>query len=333
VRAFENLTGHAVAKTIGHDPEGHWRVTAIVKATFTWEGDGAAVPTTPVPIDEDDQLVEMGPPRPRTDVLLVGTMAFPSPMTEIDTCLEVGTRIRKIVRVFGDRVWLPRAFGGAGPSDPLPATTVPITWERCFGGTDADDPRLIERRNPVGSGIATRIESLQGRPAPSFEDPGDLIATWKSRPAPIGFGPIAAHWVPRIAFAGTYDDVWEKERSPFLPHDFDPAFFNVAPTDQQLDGYRFGEQVALTNMTSAAYDRFRLPPFEVPVEFVTREDLVEDEAVVDTIIIEPAERRFSLIARANARLRSGAASLRRIVVGGHSRAADPLRENAAGAPP
>ena len=96
--------------------------------------------------------------------------------------------------------------------------------------------------------------------------------------------------------------------------------------DQQLDAYRAGEQVALTNMTSASYDRFRLPAFEVPVQFVTREDLIEDEAIVDTIIIEPAERRFSLIARAAARLRSGAVALRRIVVGERSSAADPRQK-------
>ena len=171
MRAFENLTDHAVAKTIGHDPEGHWRVTAIVKATFTWDRDGTTIPTTPVPVDEEDQVAEMGPPRPRTDVLLAGAIAFPSPITEVDTCLEVGTHIRKIVRVFGDRVWLPRALAGAGPSNPNPVTSVPIAWERCFGGTDAEDPRLTERRNPVGCGLAGRSESLEGRAAPNFEDP------------------------------------------------------------------------------------------------------------------------------------------------------------------
>ena len=98
---------------------------------------------------------------------------------------------------------------------------------------------------------------------------------------PIGFGPIAQHWQARVSLAGTYDEAWEKSRRPLPPADFSPAFFNVAPADQQLDGYVPGEEVRLVNMTTASQDRFRLPEFAVPVTIVSSDELSESTAEVD----------------------------------------------------
>jgi hypothetical protein len=51
---------------------------------------------------------------------------------------------------------------------------------------------------------------------------------------PAGFGPLCKAWAPRLALAGTYDDVWLEERHPFLPKDFDFGYWNGAPADQQI---------------------------------------------------------------------------------------------------
>jgi hypothetical protein len=332
VGTLVNRTGHAVGHAIGHDPQGFWQVTIAVKATFTWDKDRRAVPAPPLPIVEQPNaggpdgrpappVVELGPPKPRVDVLLAGALAFPVPIEQIDVSLAVGARVRKVVRVFGDRHWLPGMVEALAPGRPVPTTSVPISWERSFGGSDPEDLTYSEPRNPVGTGVARHPQSVARRLAPNFEDPSAPISSWKSRPAPAGFGPLAAHWPQRARFAGTYDDRWKKTGWPLPPLDFDPAFFNVAPADQQLDDYLPGEEVALTYMTSAGHDHFLLPIFEVPVTVVTVEDLIEDVATVDTIIIEPAERRFSLVAHAAARLHPGAASLRQIIVGERSRPA------------
>ena len=104
-------------------------------------------------------------------------------------------------------------------------------------------------------------------------------------------------------------------RRPLPPTDFSLEYFNVAPKDQQVDEYQPGEELRLVNMTTVARDIVRLPVLEVPVTFVTTEELSEEIAVVDTIIVEPEERRLSLIARASTELPAGPMSLARIIIG------------------
>jgi hypothetical protein len=233
----------------------------------------------------------------------------------VDVVLAVGERIYKRVRVFGERIWVPGIVASMVPSRPAPTTRVPVAWELSFGGYDPDDPRCLEPRNPCGSGVVKNPKALEGRRAPSFEDPRDPVGDWKDRPQPVGFGPIAPHWQPRVALAGTYDEAWRKNRSPLPPLDFDPAFHNVAPTDQQLDRFVAGEKVSLTYMTAAVHDSFTLPDLSVPVAFAVADALVNATTVVDTIIVEPEERRFSLVARAAVPLGRHPTGLRQVIVG------------------
>jgi hypothetical protein len=49
-----------------------------------------------------------------------------------------------------------------------------------------------------------------------------------------GFGALNKAWAPRLALAGTYDDAWLNDRHPYLPKDFDFAYWNGSPVDQQI---------------------------------------------------------------------------------------------------
>ena len=72
--------------------------------------------------------------------------------------------------------------------------------------------------------------------------------------------PICAHWMPRRQYAGTYDARWEQSRAPYLPADFDPRFFQVAPADQVVPGYLTGgEPVELFGVSPWGPVRFTLP--------------------------------------------------------------------------
>jgi hypothetical protein len=46
---------------------------------------------------------------------------------------------------------------------------------------------------------------------------------------PMSFSPIGRGWQPRASFGGTYDQNWQDNIFPFLPPDFDVAFFQAAP--------------------------------------------------------------------------------------------------------
>ncbi|MGB8298583.1 MAG: DUF2169 domain-containing protein [Polyangia bacterium] len=322
-----NLTNCEAAHAVTMGLDGNWQVIAVVKATYTWDKSGTVCPAPSSPIVMLDEFFgdpassglllasDIAPTKPRLDVLLAGAIAFPKPITEIEVGLAVGSRLHKRVRVFGDRIWLPAVMTDVVPSRPRPVSRVPIAWERSYGGADPADGKCIEPQNPAGSGVAKNPKTLHGQPAPNFENPDKAIGALFGKPDPVGFGPIAAHWQQRVALAGTYDEAWKKSRMPLPPDDFSPAFFNVAPKDQQLDKYLPGEKVRLLNMTTAVHDQFDLPAFAVPVAIASSDGLVEETAVVDTLTIEPEERRFSLLAKAQAKLCYGPLSLGRIVIG------------------
>ncbi len=321
-----NLTSFPAALSVGRDARGQMEVSVSVKATFTWDRRGAVVPIEAVPLRGQDELegegvaaglaaaAEIGPPKPRVDVLLAGELVFRAPVTEANIALSVGSRLRKIVRVVGERVW--QSGGGKiAPSRPRAVARLPISWIRGFGGCDAVDSKFFEPRNLAGSGIVKRPHDLEGKPAPNFEDPRQPITSSKDRPPPCGFGPVAAHWQPRVKLGGTYDEKWKKERCPLLPSDFDPAFLNVAPADQQLPGYLVGESVRLEGMTENGVDTFALPELRLPVAFRSRSEMLETYTRVDTVLIEPAEKRLSIIARAAFVAKPNALALRQVVVG------------------
>ena len=308
-----NNTPFAVAEAVLMDPEGREIFVAVAKATFRWGSNGNAELSAvepPIPIAVTDAggdppaasgLVVAGEvtlPKPRVDVLLQGDIILRTPVDQIDCTLEIGQQLRKTVRVFGDRHWRQGAGGAMLPSRPRPFVRMPIDWRRAFGGSDPDDPSCVDRRNPAGQGVRRKPATLEGNPVPNFEDPRAPIANPEANPTPVGWGPIAPHWQSRRDLAGTYDERWEQERFPLLPDDYDPGFLNAAPPDQQLARYEPGAEVRLENFTPRGRERFLLPDFAPPVTVVDARLIHQLGSRVDTVIIEPAERRVSLVARA-----------------------------------
>jgi hypothetical protein len=241
----------------------------------------------------------------RTDVILHGHAYCPGgkPMNRVDVRLKINNLIDKTLRVYGNRLWERRLFGIA-LTRPKPFTCMPITYERAFGGKDqeAKSPRRHrwESRNPVGTGFAARKENIIGKPAPNIENLHKSYGSWR-KGEPAGFGPIPRHWSPRVELAGTYDELWEKNRSPLLPLDFDERFYQCAPDDQQVPAFlKGGEVVELFNLTPDGYLRFHLP--KVTLGMVTRfydGTKTEHRADLHTLIIQPDERRFQIVWHSN----------------------------------
>jgi hypothetical protein len=205
--------------------------------------------------------------------------------------------MEKVLRVFGDRVW-----GALRSSPPTPFETMPIVYERAFGGVDlrSEHPeRDWDWRNPVGRGFALSLENAQGLPLPNVEDPRRLVTAWNHRPPPAGFGPIAGHWQPRVASAGTYDDRWVESRKPLLPDDFDDRYFQCAPADQQTPAFlRGGEPVTLYNLTpGGGVLSFRLPRIFLgfETEFYDGSREIHRTRNLHSVIIEPDLPRGSLV--------------------------------------
>ena len=329
---LQNQTAFAVGEAVLLDGGGAEVLVFVVKGTYGWTraGDLELLPEQRPVVEVDrfageparsglSEAAELTLAKPLVDVLVAGEIVLAAPAEAVDCTLEVGDRLRKTVRVSGERFWWAGLVRELVPSRPAPFTRMPIAWERSYGGTDPDDPGSLEPRNPAGLGVRRQARALEATPVPNFEDPRRPVRSPNDGSLPVGFGPIAPHWRPRIDLAGTYDAAWKETRFPRLPLDFDPRFVNAAPSDQQLDGYRPGEEVRLIGMTASGRDRFRLPTLAPPVTVADDAAIVTLEPRVDTIVIRPAERQVSLVARVVYRPRREVLGVHQAYVGELSR--------------
>ena len=239
--------------------------------------------------------------KPATDVLLLGSAYAPGglPATYVDVSLTAGP-LQKSGRVFGERVW--RVSVWSSGSDPAPFVRMPLVWERAYGGMDhkGEEPRA-EPRNPVGAGYHAKDgeKPLDGLRLPNLEDPADLVTSPRQHPAPAGFGPICAHWQPRVSYAGTYDERWQQERAPYLPQDFDTRFFQMAPPGLVAPAYlQPGDRIDVLGATPGGTLRVELPPVRIQITYVVDGSSQPVPANLDTVLIEPDDGRLVLVWRA-----------------------------------
>src|SRR3954467_2520706 len=97
-----NRTGYAVTVGHGRDSGGGPALFVSVKAAFTWNRSGHVTTIEPEPVLVRDEVAgdgmracllraaELGPRKPRVDVLLAGAIVLPAAVDEIDVTLEVG---------------------------------------------------------------------------------------------------------------------------------------------------------------------------------------------------------------------------------------------------
>lgn len=202
--------------------------------------------------------------RPATDIYLRGHAVAPwgQPVQEMTAIVRVGPCALQL-HIHGDRVW-ERSYGrGATPSKARPFTRMPLVWERAYGGVSASSNErkpAWEPRNPVGCGFETNPSAAVDRAVPNIEDPRSPLQRLSDRPTPAGTGPIARHWQPRVALAGTYDAAWQRYRAPLWPENFVPEFFNAAPPALRACPHLLGgEPVLLDGFCAEGPLRFQLP--------------------------------------------------------------------------
>jgi hypothetical protein len=272
VLQLSNETPFAVERSVQLDGTGmqHWVV--IVKATYQFDRSGAvkrADAQEPVCVasryaGEPGQSsllreTEMTYDHPGTDVIVNATAHAPAgrKVTEMEARVRVGP-LGKSLRVVGERVWTQAAMDLV-PSAPLAFTSMPICWERAYGGK-APGSTAFELRNPVGRGFGESRQQLVQQRLPNIEDPAAPIRRWRDRPAPAGFGALAGHWSPRRERAGTYDEAWRRQKLPLLPDDFDPLFFSAAaPGLHAREPLRGHEKVELEGLAKEGPIAFNLP--------------------------------------------------------------------------
>ncbi|PRQ08058.1 DUF2169 family type VI secretion system accessory protein [Enhygromyxa salina] len=350
ISRLDNRTPFAATHLLTPDGHGGEAVLLVVKATFEIGDDGRVqLSPEPAPIRLCDEYVgdpKLGHPladtdlalfKPRVDVVVVGAQAHAPrgrPIDKLFVELHVGhpdgvqsseaahdasqAQLIKSLLVTGDRVWVDDQ-----PSDPLPFVTMPLGWERAYGGTVAanggsPEPELdLDDRNPLGIGWAGARSSDPAvlSELPNVEDPASNMVRRQTACVPAGFGVVSRAWLPRRALSGTFDIAWKRRRWPLLPHDHDPACNQSVAEDQQLERFVGGEPVRLVNLTPDSEWLFRLPHLNLPVHAIRAGQLERVGLRIDTIEIEPARRRLILTGRLALPVERTQAPLEELVIG------------------
>jgi hypothetical protein len=303
-----NKTPYLPLMTVLPNEAGIDTLFVVVKGTFPLSPTPGAAPEPATPSAEDVYWEDPGTSslkyaselhvgKAGTDVVMVGHAYAPKgrPVAEMLVAVTVAER-RKIVRVVGDRVW--GTFTGA-PSRPEPFTKMPLLYERAFGGVHAPagghGAVLAEERNPIGLGFRGRRapREVVGHKLPNLEDPGAPLKSFGDQPAPAGFGFTAPAWLPRRKYAGTYDEAWKANRAPYLPRDFNRRFNNAAPPDLTFDRFLTGgEPLEVTGASPEGLLRLKLPTSRPKVTVAINWKLETPAVVLETVLIEPDDRRF-----------------------------------------
>lgn len=237
-------------------PEGESRVGMLLKRTWLAKPDGLwelaegedveplcchelpwyeVEPPEVAPLAYDDDTAAF---RKATDVVVQGSAhTYGTPRSETGVRVTIGA-FERTIRVVGDRSleWL---NGAARFGEPEPFESLPIRYDRAYGGFDATaharfpDPMLeafarirpewgLEcatdfhyPRNPAGAGFLIHLdeESVAGARVPNLEYPEDPLTperlavgaptAWPAGPLPAGMDWQDPSWFPRCAYLGT----------------------------------------------------------------------------------------------------------------------------------
>jgi hypothetical protein len=335
-----NATGMAAGYTLGMEPSGAERLVVAVKGTFTLpaRGEEPTLAEEQVPLTDADKFTgepglsavtmecDWAPYKPRCDILLNGSAYAPGgkPAQRVQVGIKVGNW-QKVFMVVGERVWRGGPVPRAGTPEPF--EVMPISYDRAFGGVDNFHPDPAQHRaymaNPVGCGYHRLLEPylVDNTPLPNTEESDAPVTTPNGDYRPMSFGAIGRNFAARYPLAGTYDQNWQDNVFPFLPADFNPAYYQAAPDDQRVDSIVGGEPVILLNLTPDGRRDFHLPIAEIPVVFFLRNyERPEKRGVIDSVILEPDSGRLVIVWRASFPLRRNIFEVSQIVVGQMSRA-------------
>jgi len=197
---LENRTPFAAATHVQVNSDGQEVLVAMLSASFQPAPEGGAlrpadeqlpvafgdVPFGDPVLSSNRYEADIAPVKPVAEVIVNGTAYAPNgkPVREMQVGLRVGG-LRKVLNVTGDRLYDMGSY-----SAPNPFRTMPVVYERAYGGTTTDGK--VDPRNPVGVGFhqALSADPAVKTQAPNITYPGEPFLSPSDRPRPAGFGVV-----------------------------------------------------------------------------------------------------------------------------------------------
>ncbi|WP_413111685.1 DUF2169 domain-containing protein [Thaumasiovibrio sp. DFM-14] len=246
-----------------HDGKTLW-IVVLKKGWEKYEGGWREMEQSPAIYSHEQYMGEKGfsaisfdtdivPQKKNTDILVLGRARSHAkrPVAEMQCQLLVDGHIDKTLRVVGERGWFQHARSAQVNSAAM-FVERDISYSEAIGGEDG--------RNRLGCGVADSLRLQLEQRVPSVFYPGEDWSSDTSQVRVAGFGVLPIFFDARSRFAGTFDQAWQDWRRPLLPEDFNPAFYQSAPNDQQCNGFlQGGERIAVSGFSHEGILEFELP--------------------------------------------------------------------------
>jgi hypothetical protein len=295
------------------------QITLVVKTGYWFDSRGEITAMQQVPaIEEEDRhyddplssslaaSCESVPFKRGGEMLCYGTA---QPPDDKATVMEAKLGLRrgekdywqKSLRVSGPRSWQRRLMATA-PGEPAPLQSLPIRYEFAYGGRDPRKETACYEANPSGVGYSAASRFHAELKVPQIEVGPDYLDSLSQRPEPAGFGPLALHWMPRLALSPELDEeALSMGLCPFA-EDLAPDFYNAAPRDQQFEkAFEGGETLMLQGLIPGADPKGVLIqlPSERPEAWLALSERQQSalKLTCDTLTIRADERELQLLWR------------------------------------
>jgi len=292
-------------------------LTVVCKATYAIEPGESPLAEAQDDVNERDlhamnnpslglhSASDLVPFKARADVTLVGK-AY-SPPGELARALvarlKVGS-VDKRVSVHADRFL--RKSGRI--EDEKFFSKMALGYENAPGGEGT--------ANPAGMGMDGKRDRRGRLPLPNLQHPADELDGAKTKLRPVGFGPLPATWPTRRSLVGSYDGPWLSGgfSDGELPSEWNWAFFNVAPPDQQLEEIAADQAILLEHLHPEEPKLETRLPGLVPVVYAERSgDAQRVELKGDTLWIDTNRLVATLTWRGPVKLEAPSEAVRLIV--------------------
>lgn len=249
------LDGISVAAVVATLP---FRLTD--QALERWEGPRSSLPCDP-PAVTDKALWEGASLTVAGKVFGPGRAPHAAPVE-----LRVGERTRRL-KVSGDRTWV-RNAGKLIASLPVPWDSMPLCWERAFGGAfempagplgpkklPHPGGRFVHPLNPHGKGYCLDESRAEGGPLPNIELAGEPLLRPIDQLRPAGFAPCPDLVGLRLPEGQTE----EQMRDPSQLIHLGLRMAHAAPGEQIFASLHHGTTVAVSGVGPRPI-QFEVPP-------------------------------------------------------------------------
>jgi len=274
---------------------------------------------------------ECAPWKLATDVVVLAEAHAPEgrPAERTTIGVEVAGR-RRMLSVIGDRKAIHRGGQLPGFTDPRPFTTMPMRYERAYGGADLrslPEAPFYYPRNTHGRGVALRnsADAVEGLALPNIEDPEDLLtperlvigepARWNDMPLPAGIGFFHRTWYPRCSFVAALppyvdvDTVLREEQLGLVPEgqialgrafrlpSFDLRFHSAASLGLVVPDLAPGAAIRLARLSPEPILSFTLPLRWPRIGLDIGPGMRELPCALHTVLVDVPAQRVHMIWR------------------------------------